>query len=407
MFFSNNLVREHILKRPENYIGSPNKETSNLWVIENDKFILKKITFIPGLYKIFDEILVNAANNCQLDPATKNIQVEINAEEGFISVWNDGKAIPIEQIHDEADNTSYWIPELTFGNLSSSPFGEKLTFRRGFGAKLTNIYSKLFIVELISYNTHDDKYYEYVQRFTDHMSNIEKPQIKEVNKEQVIVSTKIKFYPDLSFFGMDKFDEDIISLFTKRVYDMAGILNDCSVFLNGNKIAINNFSEYCKQYLQDKEGFLCVNVNDKWQIGISSSPDRVFYQVSFVNSFCTIQGGTHVDYITDQIAKYIIDKCQSSIDTKLVKQFLFIFVNCLIKNPHFNSQTRDTLTYPQNQFGSTCEIPEVFLKKIMKTSIPNEIKEYINYAKVMKEEETKIPVLKVPKSFCLGLPDTK
>lgn len=33
------------------------------------------------------------------------------------------------------------------------------------------------------------------------------------------------------------------------------------------------------------------------------------------------------------------------------------------------------------------------MKKIMKTSIPYEIKEYINYAKVMKEEETKIPRL--------------
>ena len=56
---------------------------------------LREITYVPGLYKIFDEILVNAADNKQRDPSQKKIDVTIDGEEG-ISVRNDGAGIPVE-----------------------------------------------------------------------------------------------------------------------------------------------------------------------------------------------------------------------------------------------------------------------------------------------------------------------
>lgn len=56
---------EHILLRPDTYVGSIEMENSNLWILneEGDKFEQKNIEYVPGLYKIFDEILVNAADN--------------------------------------------------------------------------------------------------------------------------------------------------------------------------------------------------------------------------------------------------------------------------------------------------------------------------------------------------------
>lgn len=44
--------------------------------------------------------------------------------------------------------------------------------------------------------------------------------------------TKITFIPDFEKFQLKKLTPDIINLFKKRVYDMAGILK-CSVYLNG------------------------------------------------------------------------------------------------------------------------------------------------------------------------------
>ena len=72
---------EHILLRPDTYIGSVEKITEVMWVYDNDKSALtqKEITYVPGLYKIFDEILVNAADNKVRDPKMDTIKVDIDA----------------------------------------------------------------------------------------------------------------------------------------------------------------------------------------------------------------------------------------------------------------------------------------------------------------------------------------
>lgn len=89
---------EHIIKRPDTYIGSVESTTETMWVFnsETSQMELRKVTFVPGLYKIFDEILVNAADNKQRDPSMKNIKVVVDREKGEISVENDGAGIPIE-----------------------------------------------------------------------------------------------------------------------------------------------------------------------------------------------------------------------------------------------------------------------------------------------------------------------
>jgi DNA topoisomerase-2 len=89
---------EHIIKRPDTYIGSVERATETMWVFnsETSQMELRKVSFVPGLYKIFDEILVNAADNKQRDPSMKVIKVAVDRENGQISVENDGAGIPIE-----------------------------------------------------------------------------------------------------------------------------------------------------------------------------------------------------------------------------------------------------------------------------------------------------------------------
>ena len=93
-------------------------------------------------------------------------------------------------------------------------------------------------------------------------------------------------------------------------------------------------------------------------------------QVSFVNGIATIRGGTHVDYITNQIANYvmtIVNKKNKNANMKAhnVKSHLWVFVNALIDNPAFDSQTKETLTTRQGSFGSKCELKDKFLKNGM------------------------------------------
>jgi hypothetical protein len=58
--------------------------------------------------------------------------------------------------------------------------------------------------------------------------------------------TSICFTPDFGRFRMEGLDEDIIALFTKRAYDMAGVLEDVRVVLNGERIPISGFQSYIK-----------------------------------------------------------------------------------------------------------------------------------------------------------------
>lgn len=139
---------EHILLRPDTYIGSVEKHTQTLWVWENDKMTHRPVTYVPGLYKIFDEILVNAADNKQRDPKMDAVEVVIDPEQNLVTVYNNGDGIPVE-IHQEE---GVYVPELIFGHLlTSSNYddAEKKTTggRNGYGAKLTNIFSTEFVIE--------------------------------------------------------------------------------------------------------------------------------------------------------------------------------------------------------------------------------------------------------------------
>ena len=210
---------EHILSRPDTYVGSLEFQKERLWVFnsQENKLEFREVSYVPGLFKIFDEILVNAADNYQRDKNMKYIKVDINPEENIIRIKNGGKGIPIE-IH---KTYNMYVPQLIFGNLlTSSNYNDNIKKvtggRNGYGAKLTNIFSKTFIVE----TANQDKGKKYKQKFYNNMLKFDPPEIKDYSGDDF---TSITFEPDLSRFGMEKMDEDIISLFKKRVYDMAGI----------------------------------------------------------------------------------------------------------------------------------------------------------------------------------------
>lgn len=69
---------EHILLRPDTYIGSTEKQQQQMWIMDDERMVQQTISYVPGLYKIFDEILVNAADNKARDPSMDLVKVDIN-----------------------------------------------------------------------------------------------------------------------------------------------------------------------------------------------------------------------------------------------------------------------------------------------------------------------------------------
>jgi DNA topoisomerase-2 len=195
--------------------------------------------------------------------------------------------------------------------------------------------------------------------------------------------TRITFKPDLPRFGMDKIDDDTEALLMKRVYDMAGTVKDCKVFLNDERIKIKGFKQYIDMYLsastkkQEEEtggGAVVKPVvvyeaskDGRWEIGFALS-DGQMQQVSFANSISTIKGGTHVEAVAAQISTALMEQVKKKnkaapIKPHQIKNHMWIFVNALVENPAFDSQTKETLTLKPSAFGSKLALSEDFIKK--------------------------------------------
>jgi DNA topoisomerase-2 len=383
---------EHILLRPDTYIGSVEKVSELMWTYDSEKdmIVQKQIEYVPGLYKIFDEILVNAADNKQRDKKMDCIKIDINSETNTVSVWNNGQGIPVAMHKDE----NMYVPTMIFGHLlTSSNYNddeEKVTGgRNGYGAKLCNIFSTKFTVETAS------KEYkrQFKQTWGSNMTKASEPKIKDFFGEDF---TKITFSPDLEKFKMSKLDDDIIALMSRRAYDVAASTRGVKVMLNGKRIPVKNFKDYIDLYIKGKEDdtggqikIVHENANDRWEVAVTIS-DHGFQQMSFVNSIATTKGGRHVDYVVDMIVKQLIEVLKKknkggvAIKPFQVKTHMWVFVNCLIVNPTFDSQTKENMTLQAKNFGSKCTLSEKFITQVIKSGI---IESVLSWAKFKAQNE--------------------
>jgi len=370
--------REHVLARPGMYIGSIDSDEVKCWIY-SDEMKYETIAYVSGLYKIYDEILVNVLDHVVRCSGTsrpvKEIKVTICKETGKIEVYNSGEGIEIEkhEVHD------VYIPELVFGNMLTSTNYDDETERtiggqNGIGAKACNIYSTLFTIETVD-STRKKHYY---QEFHDNMSKKTEPLITKYTK---IPYTKIAFIPDYGKFGVKNLSDDMFHLMKKRVYDMCALTpSDVKVSFNETKIEIKNFDTYTNLYLGvSKTECPRVYFNDeknRWNVCVSAS-NYGFQQVSFVNGIYTLKGGKHVEYILNQITKRLCDmilkKRKVTVKQHVVKDNLFLFVKSVINNPTFDSQTKETLTTPYSKFGSKFDIDEKMIEKIYKLEVVQKV----------------------------------
>jgi len=321
------------------------------------------------------------------------LKVDIDVENCSIRILNNGRGLPIE-IHKEHN---IYVPEMVFGHLLTSDNyndnEKKVTGgRNGYGAKLANIFSTKFLVSTAD----SSRGLKYRQVFESNMSKTREPKIDKYAGDDY---TEVTFYPDMSKFGMSTLDPDIVSLMMKRVYDIAGSIGEkCKVYLNGKRLTIKGFKDYCDLYLKTYNAENPVprvheKVSDRWEIVISLSDPKEgagqFQQVSFVNSICTTKGGTHVTHVTDKFVPKILEKVESKNRGGMkcqpfhIKNHLWVFINCLIENPSFDSQTKETLTTKVDQFGSKCNVTDSCLNKVLKIGV---IEQVVNWIKSKQDQ---------------------
>ena len=370
-------LHQHILDLPDTYIGSIQCDSINIYTYdeEEDKIIRKDSDIVLGLYKIFDEILVNAADNTVRDSKCNLIKVSIDKDSGIISVLNNGSSIPIE-LHKEYN---IYVPELIFGNLLTSgnydQKGKIVGGKNGIGAKAANIYSETFEVEIVD-SSRKKKYY---QKFSSNMFDKEEPVITDVGKS-VESYTKISFKPDYKRFGLKKLTSGMANLMKRRVYDIAGTTNSTvKVYLNDKLLDIKSFEDYIRMFYSDESvNIIYQDFNPRWSVGVVFDPNSGFQHMSFVNKISTFQGGTHLNMVVNQI----VDKVTQTIHEKhktlkikpsQIKDNITVFVNATIEDPSFSSQSKENLTTKSSAFTVKCELDDKFIQRICKTGLVDEL----------------------------------
>jgi len=375
---------EHILKRPDSYVGPVDLNVEPYWVLNSNKsqFEKKNLKYSPALLKIFDEILVNAIDRNSMHPKNvSSISVDIDKDSGAVSIENNGPLGGIGvRMHEKE---GLWNPELTFGHLlTSTNYDDSkkrvVGGRNGYGAKLTNIYSSEFSIVI---KDHENKQ-TYSQKWSKNMTVCEPPKIKKHSGATSSVS--ITFVPDWRRFGLSKMENAIYKIFQKRVWD-ANICTtpNCKVKFNGDVLPKQNLDTYAKMH-EGVENVTSVN-GDRWSVCIGPSENGL-EQVSFVNGICTTKGGTHVDHVASLVAAGVIEEMAKKIKLKpqQVKNTFNIFVKATLENPTFSSQVKSECTLKAQDFGSKFELPKTFVKNVLKTGIADELTALSKF-KEMKE----------------------
>ncbi|KRZ11148.1 DNA topoisomerase 2-beta [Trichinella zimbabwensis] len=221
------------------------------------------------------------------------------------------------------------------------------------------------------------------------MTKTEKPVISDCEDQDF---TCVRFTPDLDKFGMEKLDDDIVALMCRRAYDIAGSTKGVKVFLNGKRIPVFGFKEYVDLYLKDRttdtgEPLKVVyeQPHTRWEVAVAVS-DRGFQQVSFTNSIATTKGGRHVDYVCDVIVEKVIEnvkkqakKTGMNVRPFQVKNHLWLFINCLIENPTFDSQTKENMTLQPKSFGSKCTLSDKFFSQVLKCGVLESVMSWLQF----------------------------
>ena len=366
---------EHVLLRPARYLGTTASAPTRTYYVENDKVVWGEVTYSPAFVKLFDEIISNSADFSKT-PEGKHlnkIDVVIDQVTGLISVQDNG-GIPVVK-HKEY---SQYIPDMIFGELrSGSNFDDEAdstsTGQNGEGSTLTNIFSKAFTVD-----TADGKN-RFLCTYHDNMTHKDKPEVTKSKKSY----TKITYLPDYERLAIT-LDDEHYKMLVRRTYEIAATNTHIAVTLNDKPIKFKSFKDYAAMFSDSKVDF----GTDRFQVSVFHSKDG-FQQLSFINSTNVRQGGTHVDYVMNQIVggirEHVKKKTKQDVKPSDIRSHFFLLVNATLNNPRYGEQTKENLTTAPKDYGTTLEVDAKTLQKIIKSDIVTEIIEWAENKQKLEE----------------------
>jgi DNA topoisomerase-2 len=378
----------HILDRPDMYVGSTRSRNVEEFVVVDDAFHIQKrsILISPAISRIFIEPISNIVDNVSRSRLGKNkvsrISITIDSDKGEISLWNDGEVVPVEEHEEEGcyNHTLIFGQLLTGSNYDDTEDREDISGRNGLGIKAVNVFSKEFSVE--GADNVNKKLFK--QTWKNNMREVGEPKITATKSKGY---TKVTFKPDFKQFGIKGFTDDILSLYKRIVVDMA-MITKVPVFLNDEEIPVKSLVEYSKLY--STEEVECINLKSAdCEVVLTTAGE--YEAISFANGIWTPLGGTHVDAWAEAIFRPILTKLNKPKKPQLnisdVKRFFRLFVVASVKKPEFDSQSKTKLEAPAVE----AVVKKTQMNNIFKWSVMERIEDIIRSKEmvVLKKTEGK------------------
>jgi DNA topoisomerase-2 len=411
----------HVLARPEVYIGSMQKIIRPEWLLDTEtkKLVNKNVDIPEGLIRIYLEIVSNAADNSYESRWMKKSDpgdIKVTMENGWITVRNTGEPmiITVEQELSSPNECITLIDHL-FGTLLTSSHYDENIYRiaagtNGYGAKLSNIFSKEFIVRVG--NSKEGLEHESIWKnnMYEKVSSKTTPAFEYDKKTKMWVKGKGKKYTGESYvevsylldfekFGYTEYPTNTSGLFAKYLIDYS-LTCKIPVYFNNELFDNRNIKEYSKLIFSE-EKYQSSIVHYEWEgdkipislkklkdkeladaISKSSNPDCIpmieicvidtpdeCESFSWVNGIITKDGGINVDEANNTLAKDFLEMFIESqnistpepgkkkkenktlLTIKDVKPHFSIIINCRLKDPTFTSQSKTKLLSPKCKFN--------------------------------------------------------
>jgi DNA topoisomerase-2 len=394
--------RAHILLRPGMYLGSSTLSTSKDYIIEEvfennekgvavskgDMFVQKDVKYVPGLVKIFNELIDNSIDEYVRTNGEFATRIEVSIDSNTFSTKDNGRGIPVRKV--KTPDGEFYQPELAwtharagsnFKDDNSSTIGTN-----GVGSMIASVFSKSFV------GISQDGTSKCTVKCFD---NNEKIETKVTDSKQKGVQVKI--VPDLERFGITEIDSNHIKMIEQRLHNLSVTYPGITFKLNGERIRLST-KKFMTMFGTDGTTI----EEDNYIIGVFHSDTDDFKHFSLMNGLTLRAGGAHVDYITNGIVKNLREKIvkkYKTIKPADIKRKLFL-VTILkdFKGPQYETQTKEKLTNPTKDIQKHFDGLDLdkFADKVYKNKAV--VDSIIDYFKIAEEFKKKQELNKLDKS---------
>lgn len=333
--------KTHILMRPGMYCGSVVEESQSLFL----DFKWDTVSFVPGLFKIINELIDNSVDEHIRTGFEYATQIETKIDAKSFWVKDNGRGIPVSLVQDLNGEDIYipvaaWCKTKAGSNFGSDADRDTIGMN-GVGSALANIFSSKFVG-----TTSDGKH-----RLTvtcDDNATIRDVEIKKSTKQ----FTEVYIEPDFPRFGVTGIDETLQRLVKNRLMNLAVSYPTITFKFNGETIKPGTPKAWIEKFSTD----YVMHSEDNLLIGVMNSKDEEFRSLSLVNGLNIVNGGTHIDYIMgqlcDAVRELIKKKHKLDVTPGQIKGHLqLVSVIRGMKNMKFDSQTKERITNARGEIS--------------------------------------------------------